>query len=176
MAADERCILVRHHRVIDLQDNVALAQSGFLGRHTHVRFLYHHLLQPLVVAYQCTDSGILARQHGLQLLLLLLRIVLRVAIQRPQHGINTRRYHLVGVERVDIHQVEVLVQGIENLQILGNFQVMVLHILLGTRRLHAIVGRTLLGIRGTLLGIRRTILYLLRYAELRYAEAAKQAK
>ena len=129
MTADEAHGLVCHYGIINLQDDVALLQPRFLGRHALVRLFDDDALQSLVVAYQCSDTGILACQHGLQLLLLLLGVVLRVGVQRLQHGVDTCCHHLVSIQRIDVHEVQVLVQGIEDVQVLGHLQIMVLDVL-----------------------------------------------
>ena len=86
-----------------------------------------------MVANQRSDARILARQHLLQLLLALLRIVLRIWIQRLQHGVDTCCHHLVGIQRIDIHHIQMPVQRIEYLQVLRHLKVVIFH-LLGIRR------------------------------------------
>ena len=86
-----------------------------------------------MVTNQRSDACILARQHLLQVLLALLGIVLRIRIQRLQHGVNTCRHHLVGIQRIDIHHIQMPVQRIEYLQIFCHLKV-VIHHLLGIRR------------------------------------------
>ena len=86
-----------------------------------------------MVANQRSDACILARQHLFQVLLALLGIVLRIRVQRLQHGVNTCRHHLVGIQRIDIHHVQTLVQLIEYLQVLSHLKVVIFHFL-GIRR------------------------------------------
>ena len=129
MTAHVAHLLVGHQRIIDLQNNVTLLQTHLRSRHALVRLVYYHTLELLVVSHQRTDTRILSCQHLLQLLLSLLRIILRVGVERPQHGVDARAHYLVGIQRVHIHQVQVLIQRIENLEVLGHLQIMIFHVL-----------------------------------------------
>ena len=79
-----------------------------------------------MVAYEGTDAGILTSDHHLQVLRLALWIIFCIGIQRTEHGFDARGDDLVGIQRVYIEQVEVLVQLVENIQVLGNLEIVVL--------------------------------------------------
>ena len=124
--ADVADVAVCHHRVVDAQNDIALLESRFSGRHTLVRLIDDNALQFAVVAYDGTDTGIFTGNHHLQVLRLALRVVFRVRIQRLQHGLDACADDLVGVQRVYVEQVEVLVHLIEDVQVFGHLKMMVL--------------------------------------------------
>ena len=76
-------------------------------------------------ADQGTNAGILTREHHPQILRLVLRIVLRIGIQLPQHRIDARADHILRIQRVDIEQVEVLIYIIKYIKVLSHLEVMV---------------------------------------------------
>ena len=82
-----------------------------------------------MIANQRSNARILACQHLLQLFLLLLGIILRIRVQATQHGIDTCAHHLVSVQRVHIHHIQVLIQHIKYLKVLCHLQLMVLYLL-----------------------------------------------
>ena len=125
--ADVLRVLACHHRVVDAQYHVALLQTCLLSRCTGIGLVDDRCLLYQMVADECADAAVLARDKCLQVFLL--RIVLRVGIQRTQHRLNTRAYHLVGIKRVNIHQVQVLIQLVEDIQVFGYLQIVVLRLL-----------------------------------------------
>ena len=63
MTAHIARVLICHHRIVYLQDDVALLQPHLRRRHTLVGLVNDAPLQLLVVANQRSDTCILARQH-----------------------------------------------------------------------------------------------------------------
>ncbi len=129
VAADIADVLVRHHRIVNLQNDITLLQAYLRRRHPLIRFLNDYPLQLLMIAHQRSDTGILTRQHLLQLLLFLLRIILRIRVQRLQHSIDTHLHHLIGIKGIDIHHVQILIKGIEDIQVLRHLQIVILTLL-----------------------------------------------
>lgn len=78
-----------------------------------------------VIANQRADAGILACEHHLHVLALVLRIVFGIGVKRVEHGIDAVAHHLISVERVDIHHVEVAVDGVEHFKVLRYLEVVV---------------------------------------------------
>ncbi len=117
LAGHLRGILAHHRGVVDSKHHVALLQSGLSRRHALVRFVDDDALRAEVVLYQCADAGVLSREHLLEVLHLVRRVVLRVGVQRAQHRLDASPHGLVRVERVHVHLVEVLVYGGERLEV-----------------------------------------------------------
>ena len=125
MGTDERRVLVRHHRVVDAQDDVALLQPGFRRRTALIRLVDDHPAQFHVLAYHGTDAHILAREHVLQAFHLLLGIILRIRVERAEHSLDAVAYHLVGIQRVHVDHVEIAVDVVEHLDVLRHLEIMV---------------------------------------------------
>ena len=125
MIADIRHILVHHRRVVDAQYNVALLQSCLSGWRIGVRLVNNHTLQFRVIAYQSTYSRIFPCYHHLQVLYVRCRVINGIGVERTQHGVYSGANHLVGIQRVHIHHVEVAVDGIENVNVLCHIEVVV---------------------------------------------------
>ena len=126
MTADVAHIFVSHDRVINAQDDVALLQPHLSGRHVLVRLVDNDPLQFLVVANQCSDTGILASEHHLEVLSFAFRIIFGIGVQRAEHGLDARTYDLVGIQGVDVNHVQILVELVEDVQVLGYVEVVVL--------------------------------------------------
>ena len=118
-----------HRLAVDRQNHVALAQTRLRRRHTLVRLVYHHVLACEAVRDNGADARILAREHLLVFAHLVLRVILRVRVERSQHLVDGVAHHLVGVQRVDVEQVEVAVDGVEHLKVLRHAVVMVAAVL-----------------------------------------------
>ena len=125
VTADIRHVLAHHRRVVDAQDDVALLQSSLSGWRVGVRLVNHHTLEFRVIAYQSAYSGIFTGNHHLQVLDIRRRVIHRVRVERAQHGVYSRANHLIGIQRIHIHHVEVAVNGIENVNVLCHVEVMV---------------------------------------------------
>ena len=78
-----------------------------------------------MISHDGTDTGIFTREHHLEVLGLVLRIILGVGVETPQHGIDTIADNLLGIEGIDIHQVEVLVYIIKYVQVLAHLKIVV---------------------------------------------------
>ena len=124
-----RHILAHHGSISNGQDYITFLQSSLSSRHILVRFIYHHLLQLVVVSNEGTHACILSCQHSLEFLLFRLRIISGVRIQAPQHCLDAIAYHLIGIQRINVHQVEVLIDGIEDIHILSHLEIMVIILL-----------------------------------------------
>jgi hypothetical protein len=114
-----------HVLTVNAEDDVALLQSHFRCRHILIGLIDAHASEFEVVADQRADTGILAREHHLHVLALVLGIVFGIGIQRVEHGVDAIAHHLVSVECVDIHHVEVAVDGVEHLKVLCHLEVVV---------------------------------------------------
>ena len=129
VVADILVRLLCHVLAVDAEDDVALAQSSLGSRHALIGFVYHHALQLEVVAYDRSHAGILARHHLLILCLLVFRIVGGVRVQTVEHGIDSCAHHIGGVERVHIHEIEILVYGVEHVHAFCHIKVVVFAVL-----------------------------------------------
>ena len=135
--ADVAHRLAHHRRVVYRQYLVALAQAHLGSGHALVGLVDDHALYLEVLAYHGAYAGILAREHHLKLLVLVFGVVLGVGVEAAQHGLDAVAYHLRRVERVDIHQVEVLVDGVEYVEVLAHLEVVAPRLLrLQARRRH----------------------------------------
>ena len=85
----------------------------------------HHTLDFGIVADNGTDAGKLPRIDFLQVFHFLLGVVFGIGVEAAQHRLDTRAYHLLGIERVDVHQVEVLVDAVEYIELFLHLEVMV---------------------------------------------------
>ena len=121
--------LLCHRLTVDAQNDVALLKSGFGSWHTLVRFVYDDTLACEAIAYYRTDASIFARHHLFIFSRLVLGEVVGVRVERAHHRAYSRSDGLVGVERVDVHQVEVAVDGIENVKVLCHAEVVVAGVL-----------------------------------------------
>ena len=126
MTADIAHVLVGHDRVVNAQNDVALLQPHLSGRHMLVRLVDNNPLQLLVVANQRTNAGILARKHHLKVLSFAFRIILSIGVQRAEHSLDACTYDFVGVQGVDIDHIQILVELVEDVQVLGYIEVVVL--------------------------------------------------
>ena len=125
MIADIAHLLIGHILIIDTQNDIALLQSHFCSRHILVRLTDADALQLEVVAYHRTYTRILTGEQILEFLHLLLRIIGSIRVEATQHGIDTISDHNFSIERINIHQIEILVDGIEYFHILCGFEVMI---------------------------------------------------
>ena len=122
-----------HLLAVDGEDDVALAEPCLVGRHTVVRFVDDGGVLPEIVRHDGPYAAVFARNHLLQLLDVRLRIILRVRVERAQHGLYAGAHDLLCVERVDIHHVEVAVDVAEYLQLFRHLEVMVILLRLARR-------------------------------------------
>ena len=118
-----------HRLVVDGQYHIALLQARFGGWHVGVWLFNHHVFPGEVVAYERADAGIFARHHHLEVAFLLGRIVLRIGVERAEHGVDSRADGHFRVERIYIEQVQLLVDGIENIQVFHHLEAMVVLLL-----------------------------------------------
>ena len=125
MIADIAHLLIGHILIINTQDDITLLQSYFCSRHILIRFTDTDALQLEVVTYHRTYTRILAGEQVLKFLHLLFRIIGSIRVETTQHGIDTITDHNFCIERIYIHQIEILVDGIEYFHILCGFEVMV---------------------------------------------------
>ena len=125
MIADIAHLLIGHILIINTQDDVTLLQSHFCSRHILVRLADTDALQLEIVAYHRTYTRILAGEQVLEFLHLLLWIIGSIRVKTTQHGIDTISDHNFSIERINIHQIEILVDGIEYFHILCGFEVMI---------------------------------------------------
>ena len=117
--------LARHQRVAYAHDDVALFQARFRCRHTLVRFVYHGIVQRHVISDHRSDARVFPAHHHLQVALPVLRIVLRVRVQRTEHSPDGISHHLVGVYRVYIHHVKLLVYSVKDIEVFRHLEIMV---------------------------------------------------
>ena len=126
MTADVAHVLVGHDRVINTQNDVALLQPHLSGRHVLVRLVDNNPFQLLMVANQRTNAGILACEHHLEVLSFAFRIIFGIGVQRAEHSLDARTYDFVGVQGVDIDHIQILIELVEDVQVLGYVEVVVL--------------------------------------------------
>ena len=124
-----RDVLRGHVIAVDAQDDIPLLQSGLGSRHTGVGFVDDDALEFLVEPDDGSDTGILARDHHFQVFGLFLGIIGSVGVETAQHPLDAVADDLTGIERVDIHQVETLVELVEDIQVLSHLQIMVFFLL-----------------------------------------------
>ena len=123
------CCLALHRLAVDAEYGVALLQSCLGGWHSGVRLIDYHPLACETVADDGANAGILARHHLFILACLILGKILGVGVERVQHGAYGCAHRLVGIERVDIHEVEVAVYGVEHFEILCHLEIVVARVL-----------------------------------------------
>ena len=126
--------LPRHRGVVDAHDDVALAQSRLGRRRVLIRLVDDHRLAHQVVADDGSDAAVASRQHQVELLGVVGGVVHRVGVEGVEHGPQAVAHHLVGVERIDIHHVEVFIDRVEHLQILRHVEVVTIVVLGVARR------------------------------------------
>ena len=125
VVADIVVVALGHVFTVDAEDDVALLQSHIRGRHILIGLIDAHATKLEVIANQRADAGILACEHHLHVLALVLGIVFGVGVERVEHGIDAVAHHLISVECVDIHHVEVTVDGVEHFEVLRHLEVVV---------------------------------------------------
>ena len=121
--------LISHHRVVNAQYHISLLQSHLGCRHAGIRLIDHDTVQLLVLADKGADAGILASEHHPQVLCLILGIVFCIRVQTPEHSVDARADGLLRVQRVNVKQFQVLIQLVEDVQMLGHLEVMILTLL-----------------------------------------------
>ena len=123
MAAHIVVGLALHALVVDGENDVASPQPHLGGGHSRVGFPDDRAVELVVVVDDGPDARILARNHLLEVLLVLLREELRVGVHGGEHGVDAHWDDGVGVERVHIHGVEIAVDIVEELKVLRYFEV-----------------------------------------------------
>ena len=129
VVADVCSGLSNHRFAVYTQYHVSLLQSGFSSRHSLVRLVDDDVLACEAVAYYRADARIFARHHLLVFSRLVLGEVVGVWVERVHHRAYCRSDGFVGIERVDVHQVEIAVDGIENVKVLCHAEVVVAGVL-----------------------------------------------
>ena len=107
------------------QNNIAFLQSGLGRRHVFVRLINANAPELIVISDKRTDASILACKHHLQITALIGRIIDGVRVKAAQHRVNTVTHNFVGVKRVNIHQIKVLVYGIQHIKVFGYLKIMI---------------------------------------------------
>ena len=118
-------VLIGHIFIVDAEDDVSLLQSHFGSRHILVWFADADTLQLEVVAHHGTHTGIFTGEHILQFVDFLLWIVSGIRVQTTQHSLDTIAHHLFGIERIHVHEVQILVDGVEYIHILRRLEIMI---------------------------------------------------
>ena len=81
------------------------------------------------VADDGADASILASHHSLVFANLVLGIVFGIGVERAEHSPYGSTHSLVGIERVNVHKVEVAVDGVEHVEVLCHLKVVLAGIL-----------------------------------------------
>ena len=119
-------------RVVNLLQHVAYLQSHHGSRHVGVGFSDNHR-RVLSHTDNRAHTAILSRGHHLQFAHVLLGIVFRVRVKTVQHGINAHPHQFVRIERIYVHDVQVAIERVEHIQVLGYRKRMVVLFLLLSR-------------------------------------------
>ena len=125
MVANVRLVFLGHVFVVDGQDDVALFQSHFGSGHVLVGLFYDDAFKLTVVFDDGTDTSVFTRNHEFKVFHLVFGIVHGVRVQGFKHGIDARSHRLVSVKRVYIHHIEVFVDSVKNVKVLGHVEVVV---------------------------------------------------
>ena len=107
---------------IYFKQDITCFQSHFRSRHIFVRFYNHRTLQFRLISNDRTYTSIRSLKHLFQFTTILLRIKLRIGVQRIQHRINTLTYRLIRIQRIYIEHIQFLHNGVEYIQILCNLE------------------------------------------------------
>ena len=91
-----------------------------------VRLVDDNSFELIVIPYHRADTSVFACNHKFQLFHLFFRIVHRIRIKTLQHSVDAVTNHFIAIKSVYIHQVKVLVDNIQHIQILCHRKVMVL--------------------------------------------------
>ena len=118
--------------IVDAHNDIARSDTGLPSRHVQVRRLEGTAVTALVIANGRANAGVLSRGDESQFVGASRFVELRVRIQAVQHIINGLFHLLLRIQRVDIVEIEIAIQGIEDVERLGGLKVMRLLWLLRT--------------------------------------------
>ena len=103
---------------VNFHQNISGFQAYIGSRHILVWLRYHGTFQFRIPSNHRTYTTIGILQHLLQFALVIFRIILRVGIQRVEHGINAFTDSLVRINRIHVKHIQLFHNGIEYIQIL----------------------------------------------------------
>ena len=103
---------------VNFHQNISGFQAYIGSRHILVWLRYHGTFQFRIPSNHRTYTTIGILQHLLQFALVIFRIILRVGVQRVEHGINAFTDSLVRINRIHVKHIQLFHNGIEYIQIL----------------------------------------------------------
>ena len=113
-----------HILVVDAHNDVARADARQPSGHVQIRRVEGTAIAGLMIANGRTDAGVLSGRHQAQLVSSSGFVELGVRIETIQHVIDGPFHLLFRVQRVDIVEVEVAIEGVENIQRLRCAEIM----------------------------------------------------
>ena len=113
-----------HILVVDAHNDVARADARQPSGHVQIRRVEGTAIAGLVIANGRTDAGVLAGRHQTQLVSSSGFVELGVRVETIQHVIDGPFHLLFRVQRVDIVEVEIAIEGVENIQRLRCAEIM----------------------------------------------------
>ena len=116
-------------RCIDGDNQIPRLETRLGCRRTLERLDNHHVPPLVALADIRADARIFARDEMLEIVHLLLRDVFRIRIEAAQHGVDTALHGFLDVDRIHIKHLRLFHDGIENLQILANLEMVILLLL-----------------------------------------------
>ena len=134
------CHLCGHHALdilaVYCQDNITCFQARILTGSICVWLVYHHTVVLLVITYDAANTGIFARSHLTQVIIIG-RIVSGKGVHLHQHSVNGPPDDGIGSQSVHIKEIQCLIYLIEYLQVPCHFGIVVLNHLSSSRDVYA---------------------------------------
>ena len=100
-------------------NHIAPAQSCLGRRHAGIRLGDDTAVVSGVINNERADAGVLSRGHLPQILGSVGGIVVRVGVQALEQIVDSVLYDVLGIERVDVVEVQLLVEVVEDAQLFG---------------------------------------------------------
>ena len=107
---------------VNLQQDVAGLQAHLGGGHSLVGFGDDGAFQVRIPRDDGADAAVAVLQHLLQFVLVVLRIIHGIGVQRIEHRVDALADGFVGVDGVHVEQIQFLHDGIEDVQVLGHLE------------------------------------------------------
>ena len=103
---------------VNLHQNISSFQTYIGSRHILVWLGYHGTFQFRVPGNHRAYTTIGILQHLFQFALVIFRIILRVGVERVEHGVNAFTDSLVRINRIHVKHIQLFHNRIEYIQIL----------------------------------------------------------
>ena len=114
-----------HIFAINFENDIARTHTRLVGRHSHVRTVESTAIGSFMIANGRTNSGILSGGQGTKLIGAVFLIKFGIRIEVAQHIEDGIAHGLLGIQRVDVIEVEVAIESIKDVERFGRLKIVV---------------------------------------------------